>query len=66
MRRVVWRGDGADELAQLCRQTMREEPGFAALVLQRAADDAANGEQQIVPQAEAKSDVVAVVSCLAR
>lgn len=71
-RRKSAAGDGAvpsgaataltdDELVQLCRQRMREEPGFAALVLQRAAedDDAALGEQRIIPQAEAKSDVVA-------
>ncbi|KAH7978634.1 hypothetical protein HPB49_006249 [Dermacentor silvarum] len=47
--------------ALLLLSRMREEPGFAALVLQRAAedDDAALGEQRIIPQAEAKSDVVA-------
>ncbi|KAH7945371.1 hypothetical protein HPB49_010097 [Dermacentor silvarum] len=71
-RRKSAAGDGAmpsgaataltdDELVQLCRERMREESGFAALVLQRAAEDedAALGEQRIIPQAEAKSDVVA-------
>ncbi|XP_075527109.1 uncharacterized protein LOC142559392 [Dermacentor variabilis] len=49
------------ELAQVCRQRMREDPGFAALVRQGAPDGekAAHRERHIIPPKQTNPNVVA-------